>query len=327
MPFYFFWGEDSFNLDLEVKSLRAKVVDPLWQDFNFVQFAGDDGQAHSMALSEVMTPPFGSGARLVWVKESTLAQQCPEPLLSELKRVLPKIPESGHLLFSSSKKPDSRLKSTKFLQSVGQFKEFSLISAWNNEEIAQHIKRLAVEKGLKLTPDAIELLAQGIGNDSRAIWHTLEKLSLYQLSYQQPLSAQEIAPLVNISTQNSLQLATAIREGKTSSALQLVEDLFNQNEPALKIVATLVGQFRTWTLIKLQLEHGEKDDNTIATFAQLNNPKRLYFLKKEIQSTSAKKLTATISLLLELEYGLKSGNDPLIIFKTKVIQLCNIFSQ
>jgi len=326
MPVYFFWGEDDFTLGLEVKQLRSIVVDPMWQDFNFIQFTAEDSQSHSLALAEVMTPPFGSGGRLVWVRESTLGQQCSESLLNELKLVLPVVQDTGHLLFTSSKKPDSRLKSTKFLQSVAQFKEFSLIPAWKTEEIAEQVKRFAQTKGVTLNHEAMQLLVEGVGNDPRAIWNTLEKLSLYQISSPSVLSAEKIAPLINSSAQNSLQLTAAIKDGKTSQALGLVQDLLNQNEPPLKIVATLVGQFRTWTLIKLQLESGEKDEAKIAALAELNNPKRLYFLKKEIQSVPGKKLRAAFSLLLELEYGLKRGSEPSALLQTKVIQLCEIFS-
>ena len=326
MPVYFFWGEDEFSLDIEVKELYLQVIDPNWQAFNYIQLSGEDSQSHYLALAEVMTPPFGSGGRFVWVKDSTLGQQCPDPLLNELKRILPAVQAEGHLLFTSSKKPDSRLKSTKFLQSVAKFKEFSLIPAWKTEEISQQVKRLAQTKGVALTYDAVDLLAVGVGNDPRAIWNTLEKLSLYQMSSPAvPLSAEMISPLINITAQNSLQLATAIANGKTSLALGLIQDLLNQNEPSLKIVATLVGQFRTWTYIKLQLEAGEKDDTKIAALAELNNPKRLYFLKKEIQAITGRKLVTALPLLLELEYGLKRGNLASELLQTKIIELCSIF--
>jgi DNA polymerase-3 subunit delta len=324
MPVYFFWGEDDFSLTIEVKQLREKIVDSAWLDFNFVQLAGEDSESNLIALAQVRTSPFGSGGRLVWVKNSTLAQQCSEPLLNELKRVVPAIEANAHLLFTSSKKPDSRLKSTKFLQSVAQFKEFSPLPAWKTEEIAEQVKRFAQTKGVTLTYDAIELLAAAVGNDTRAMWSELEKLALYQISSSSPLDAQTIAPLINSSSQNSLQLATAIIQGKTGQALGLVGDLLNQNEPPLKIVATLVGQFRTWTLIKLQIEAGEKDEAKIAALADLNNPKRLYFLKKEIQAVSAQKLIKSIPLLLELEYGLKRGSEPSGLLATKIIQLCEV---
>ncbi len=78
----------------------------------------------------------------------------------------------------------------------------------------------------------------------------------------------------------------------------------------LGITATLVGQFRTWAIVKLKIEEGEKDDKNIAAAAEIANPKRLYFIRKEIQSFSSKQLLATLPILLELEYRLKRGAEP-----------------
>ncbi|MGH2414107.1 MAG: DNA polymerase III subunit delta, partial [Microcystaceae cyanobacterium] len=140
-----------------------------------------------------------------------------------------------------------------------------------------------------------------------------------------PLNQSEVAALVNVNTQNSLQLATAIRYGNYDKALGLVADLINRNEPALKIVATLVGQFRTWAIVKLKLEAGEKDEKIIATAAEVSNPKRIYFLRQDVQLLCSHQLLATLPILLALEFHLKRGADPLATLQTKIIELCHLF--
>ncbi len=42
------------------------------------------------------------------------------------------------------------------------------------------------------------------------------------------------------------------------------------------------------------LEAGEKDDRAIATAAGLGNPKRLFFIKQELQHTTATQLANTL---------------------------------
>ncbi|MEL6788931.1 MAG: DNA polymerase III subunit delta, partial [Cyanobacteria bacterium J06607_15] len=88
---------------------------------------------------------------------------------------------------------------------------------------------------------------------------------------------------------------------------------------------TLVGQFRTWTTIKLMQQSGNRDNKAIAAAAGINNPNRLYFINKEIQSTSPQKLLASLPKLLELEYSLKSGGAALTVLQTKIIELSLIF--
>ncbi|MEB3312104.1 MAG: DNA polymerase III subunit delta [Snowella sp.] len=326
MPVYFFWGEDDFTLNQAVAHLRDRVLDPNWASFNFEKIPGEQADATQQALSQAMTPPFGFGDRLVWVVESTLGQQCPDPLLAKLKEIFSSIPTNSHLLFTSSKKPDGRLKSTKLFQDLAQVKEFSLISPWKTEELVLQIQQIAQDLAIKLTPNAQQLLAESLGNNTRQIWNELKKLKLYNEGKNQTLDTDTVTLLINASTQNSLQLAEAIRQGNGETALRLVAELLARNEPALKIVATLVGQFRTWTAIKICLESGEKDEKVIAAAAELSNPKRLYFLRKELQTITGKQLLASLPLLLALEFQLKRGAEPLSCLQTKVLELCQIFS-
>jgi DNA polymerase III subunit delta len=324
MPTYLFWGEDDFSMTKAVQKLRSKVLDSNWIQFNYDRIAGDRSDSLILALNQAMTPVFGMGDRLIWLDETTIFQNCSEELLKELQRTLPNLPTTSHLLLTTSKKPDGRIKSTKLIQEYAEVREFSLIPPWQIEEINKQVQNIALEIGIKLTPDATQFLAEAIGNNTRQIYQELEKLLLYSQSFTQPLSKNEVMSLVNVATQNSLQLAAAIRNGNAAKALELVCDLINCNEAPLKIVATLVGQFRTWTIVKLY--QGEKDDTIIAKAAEINNPKRIYFLKKEVQPLASQNLLASLNILLELELSLKQGAEPLATLQTKLIQLCQLFN-
>ncbi|MBD2081139.1 DNA polymerase III subunit delta [Leptolyngbya sp. FACHB-17] len=325
MGIYFYWGEDSFALSQAVKRLKQKILDPIWESFNFDKFSSDQSDAIAQALNQAMTPPFGAGNRLVWLSETTLAQRCPEDVLTELDRTLIALPETTTLLLTSSTKPDGRLKSTKLLQKYATLEEFALISPWKTELISKQVQRVAQELDLKLTQGAIDYITEAVGNDTRQLYSELEKLKVFAGESNKLLNESAIAPLITASTQSSLQLLTAIRQGKTAEALELVSDLLRQNEPALRIVSTLVGQFRLRLWIKLMLELGERDDREIAKAAELNNPKQLYYLKQELFSTSLIQLQSALPLLLNLEFSLKRGHDETIALQTKTIELCQIF--
>ena len=325
MGIYFFWGEDDFAIAQAVQTLQAKVLDPNWIQFNFHKIPGDQPDGMIDALNQAMTPVFGMGGRLVWVIDSTVCQQCSETILSQLQRVLPAIPDTASLLFTSSKKPDKRLKSTKLLEKYGEFREYSPIPPWKTDELNQKVRNVAQEVGVKLTPKAIELIAESVGNNTRQLWNELEKLRLYANQTNSPLNFDIVTTLVHGNTQNSLHLAQAIREGNQDQVLSLISELISHNEPPLKIVATLVGQFRTWTIVKLNLEAGETDNKIIANAAEISNPNRLYFLRKELHSFSGKQLLATLPILLDLEASLKRGSEPMATLQTKGLALCEIF--
>ncbi len=322
MTIYLYWGEDDFAMTQAVNELRKAVLDPSWVSFNYDKISPDQPDAVIQAMNQAMTPPFGMGGRLVWLVDTTVCQQCSENLLAELERTLPAIPQESVLLLTTPNRPDGRLKSTKLLQKYAHIRELSLIPPWQTEQLVQQVHSCSKKAGVKLTGAGAELLAESVGNDTRQLYNELEKLRLYAGDSAKPLDESIVAMLVTANTQNSLQLAAAIRQRDGAKALELVADLINKNEPALRIVATLIGQFRTWLWVKLMVTQGERDPKAIAAAAEVSNPKRIYFLTKEVQSLSLHQLTSTLRVLLELEVTLKRGADPLSTLQTKVIELC-----
>ncbi|HLO88287.1 MAG TPA: DNA polymerase III subunit delta [Nostocaceae cyanobacterium] len=325
MPVYVYWGEDDFALSKAVNNLRDRLLDPLWISFNYTVFPPDQPDAVIQALNQAMTPSFGAGGRLVWLVNTTLCQSCPDHLLAELQRTLPAIPENSVLLLTSSSKPDERLKVTKLLkQFATQYQEFALIPPWKTELLVQAVESAAQNLGLKLTPQIAELLAESVGNNTRLLYNELEKLHLYTQGSNRPLDVKTVAGLVRNTTQNTLQLAAAIRTGETPKALGILADLINAAEPGLRIVATLIGQFRTWLWVKMMLESGERNQGAIAQAAEISNPKRIYFLQQEVKSLTVQQLISTLPLLLELEVSLKQGASEILTLQTKVIELCQV---
>ena len=325
MPIYFYWGEDEFTLQKAVTSLRDRILDPQWSSFNYSQLAPEQPNAVIEALDQVMTPPFGSGSRLIWLVNTTICQHCGEDVLTELKRTLPVVPDTSVLLLTCRSKPDARLKSTQLLQNYASFEEFSLISPWETKQLLQQVQKAAASVGVKLTQRSVELVVESVGNDTRQLYSEMEKLLLYTGDNRQPLDVDVVAELVRGNNQNSLQLAAAIRSGDVSKALLLVAQLIDRNEPGLKIVATLIGQFRTWLWVRLMMNDGERSDRAIALAAEVSNPKRIYFLQQEVKQLSLGQLVSTLPLLLELEVSLKQGREQMSTLQTKVIELCQIF--
>ncbi len=325
MTIILYWGDDDFAIAKAVSTIKQSSIDSAWESFNYEKISPDTDNAVITALNQSMTPPFGTGKRLVWLADTTVMQQCSEELLAELDRTLPNIPATTILLLTSKNKPDGRLKSTKSIQKYANVQEFSQIPPWKTEELIQRVQMVANELGLKLTRDAIQLLAESVGNNTRQLYLELEKLHLLAGGGGQQIDRVMVASLVIANTQNSLQLAAAIRQGDVGKALHLVSELINHNEPALKIVATLVGQFRTWLWVKMLLEDGEKDERVIATAAGIGNPKRLFFIKQELQGTNADRLAASLSKLLDLEFSLKRGAETISTLQIHTIELCQIF--
>ncbi|MEL6605406.1 MAG: DNA polymerase III subunit delta [Cyanobacteria bacterium J06614_10] len=331
MPVYFFWGADEFRLKKAVMALRDRTLDPDWASFNYDRIAPDTPDAPIQALNQAMTPPFGLGQRFVWLFDTSLGQRCSEAVMEELSRTLPAVPENVVLLLTSPNKPDGRLKSTKLLNKHADVREFAAIAPWQTDQLVTQVKRVSQEMGLRLKPAAADLLAEAVGADTRRLYNEVEKLSVYWSAQgnvkTEPLPPEVITRLVAVSTQTSFQLAEALIAGKTDQALGLAHDLLANNEPALRVVATLVSQFRKWLWVSLLAAEGERDIRAIAKAAEINNPKRVYILQKQVRGCSPAQLQRSLSLLLDLEYALKRGAPDEITLQTKVIEIASCFGR
>ena len=329
MPIYFFWGEDEFRLKQAVENLRDRTLDPAWTTFNYDRITPDVTDAVVQALNQSMTPPFGVGRRLVWLVDTPLAQRCSDATLVELSRTLPLVPETTVLLLTSLGKPDGRLKSTKLLKKHADMREFAAIAPWQTDQLIDQVRRVAQEMHLRLKPESAALLADAVGADTRRLYNELEKISVYWSSQGQvktdPLPPEAITQLVAVSTQTSVQLAESLIAGRTDQALGLATDLLANNEPVLKVVATLVGQFRRWLWVSLMAQQGERDVKAIAKAAEINNPRRVYILQKQIRGCSPVQLENALSLLLRLEFSLKRGAPEEITLQTKMIEIAACF--
>ena len=98
-------------------------------------------------------------------------------------------------------------------------------------------------------------------------------------------------------------------------SLQLLQDLLNNNEPPLKIIATLTTCFRQWLGVK-QLEN--LSNKLIAEQLEIKNANRIYYLKQEVKFSSVNRLEKILETILELEFSLKSGIDCLT---DKILQM------
>jgi DNA polymerase III subunit delta len=331
MPTYLFWGDDDFRLQQAVKSLIHQVVDVGWKSFNYDRVeGGSSGPVENLvlALNQIMTSPFGAGDRLVWLVNPPLGGQDSLVFREELERTLPALPQSSHLLLTYEGKPDGRSKITKFLQEHAQVEEFALAPPWKTEAIRKTVQQTAQQLKITLSREAVDLLVDAVGNDTRQLVSELEKLKLYVGTEggKTLVEAAQVSALVSSTQQSALELANTARQGLTDKALGLVEELLRHNEPPLRISATLIKQFRTWLWVKLLQEAGERDERAIAKAADIANPKRIYFLSQDVKLISRHQLQQTLGILLELEAALKQGQEPKGTLQTKVIELCRICS-
>jgi hypothetical protein len=76
MPTHLYFGENEFFLSRTIKQLKTHTLDQQWANFNYTEYPPESKETIPQALSDIMTPPVGSGGRLVHLPNSTLLGIC-----------------------------------------------------------------------------------------------------------------------------------------------------------------------------------------------------------------------------------------------------------
>ncbi len=321
MPIHLIWGNDCSACERAIETLIKKAIDPAWSSMNLSRLDGSADSGIAMqALEEARTPPFGNGARVVLLMNSPFLNNCPRELAECFEEALELIPEDSYLVLRNSNKPDNRLRTTKAIQKLLASKKaseqsFVLPATWDAAGQKNLVERTAKELGITIEPEAASLLVEAIGNDSSRLSTELQKLSLHaEIEAKNPLdknqafiTSQTVRALTDGIATNALEVGNALVEGDAGTAILLIDALLEDGEPALRILATLTSQIRGLLWVNLLEQQGEKDVAVIAKAAGISNPKRIYFLRKQLKGRSPQTFLALLGALLEIEVSIKSG--------------------
>ncbi|WP_269611703.1 DNA polymerase III subunit delta [Prochlorococcus marinus] len=333
MPIHLIWGDDYEACNRETEKIIQTVIEPSWKSFNYSQIDGNDPKQNFRALEEVQSAPLGSGGRVVLVRRSPFCNGCSIELANKLEQAIKLIPDNTHLILYNSNKPDKRLKTTKLIEKsiksnpFSQEKSFILPLPWDINGQRNLVKSILHQLNLKMNYETIDLIVESIGNDSSLINAELQKLSLFSETIDKKLNTNEpreiskelVKKLIQNNSTNALEIANFLLKEERIIALNKIQSLLQNGEPALRLITTLTGQSRGWLWVHLLDSQGNQDVKEIAKFAGIANPKRIYVIRKQIQGKSLESLLTLMKKLLKIEAAIKSGINPIDSFKDNLL--------
>ena len=333
MPIHLIWGDDYEACNRETEKIIQTVIEPSWKSFNYSQTDGNDPKQNFRALEEVQSAPLGGGGRVVLVRRSPFCNGCSIELANKLEQAIKLIPDNTHLILYNSVKPDKRLKTTKLIEKsiksnpFSQEKSFILPLPWDIKGQQNLVKSILYQLNLKMNNETIDLIVESIGNDSSLINKELQKLSLFSQAVDKKLNTNEpreiskelVKKLIQNNSTNALEIANFLLKEERIIALNKIQSLLQNGEPALRLITTLTGQSRGWLWVHLLDSQGNQDVKEIAKFAGIANPKRIYVIRKQIQGKSLESLLALMKKLLKIEAAIKTGTNPIDSFKDNLL--------
>ncbi len=228
--------------------------------------AGDAAARIDETRQTLLTLPFFGGEKLVWLKSANFLADTVQGRSAAVTEALERLQETlseglpdGVKFLLSAIEPDKRRSFYKALGKLGEVEVFdkpdATRSGWE-EAAGGMIQARARARGLRMSAEAVELLAMQTGPDSRQVENELEKIDLFLGKGRREATVEDVRGLVSSSRASVIfELGNAMAARETGRCFALIEQLLKQGETGVGILlVAIVPTVRSLLLVKDLME-------------------------------------------------------------------------
>ncbi len=313
MSIYFFHGDEDYNIELEIKKFKKKLLD---KNFAAMNFKTATNPSFADLISLLRTQPMMFGNLMIVIncekyfsasKSSEDSQAFSDKELKEISNALEDNIESLCVVFvanlprNEGKKVDTRKKIYKTLTKYAQTQEFPTFPTYKVKDLSNWINKEAKKHDITLDNEAISMLIEQVGNDLRGFALELEKLKL--LAHPEKKVTKKMVKEICVSNEDLFCFADFLLKGEKGRALMEFQKLLDKKHP-LEILSALHTMLRKWITIK-----SKSQELSFFEISKLVGQHEFVVEKtvEKMKNTSLKNLVILKQNLTEAEYKIKSG--------------------
>ncbi|MEP7259356.1 MAG: DNA polymerase III subunit delta, partial [Flavitalea sp.] len=293
-PVYWLEGEESYFIDKLVHYAERGILDETESAFNLSVFYGKDA-SWSDVVNACMRYPMFAERQVVILKEG---QQMRD--IDKLENYISKPLSSTVFIVSyKDKKVDGRSRLAKVLKEKG---EMLTTKKLYENQLPEWTAELVRSKGYTISPKALHLLVEHIGNDLSRIDNEVEKV-LVNLASRKSITEDDIERYVGVSKEyNPFELQNALAKKDMVKAMQILR-YFEANPKAAPIQLILPALYNLFSKTYMIFGQNSHDEKAVA----LNIGVSPYFVKDYLLAARNYGLEGVQRALLLLHhYNLKS---------------------
>ena len=292
-PIYWLEGEEEFFIDEVMHYAEKKILSEEEASFNLSTFYGKDANWADI-INACRRYPMFSEKQVVVLKE---AQQ-----MRDLEKLEPYIenPLKSTIFVVSykGKTVDGRSKLAKTIKKNGVI--FTSKKIYENQ-LPAWANGYVQSKGFQISPKALTLLVDHLGNDLSRITNEVDKLSI-NISSNKNITEDDIEKYIGVSKEyNIFELQHAFSKKDFSKAIRIIQ-YFDANPKAVPYVLVLPSLYGYFTKIMTIAQLPDKSEKVLKSFFY-NNPFLVPQALDTLRNYSFKQLEFTILLLHD--YNLK----------------------
>lgn len=306
---YFYYGQEDFNIEKELKMLKDKVVDKAFLATNYRVY---DNPKYMELLEVLQTPSlmFGSVLAIIncekYFYDAKGKVNFEDKELKQIESALESMSEGLHVVFvcktdrDSTKKIDTRRKLYKIITKYATSKEFAQFRSYD-KELSNWILKQSKAKNLIIASDTVKFMIERVGTNLRILDNELEKLKL--AIYPEKTIKKEHIKSICTATEDIFVLTDYILKSEKDNALLEFRKLCTTKH-YLEILSALQTNFTKMAELKVD------SINMSAMEIASKSHKSEFFVKKQIKKIKNVPMDRLIKIrknLIEAEYRIKTG--------------------
>jgi len=313
---YFLYGEDSYRAREKLEAIKVKYIDASLGDTNLVVLDAQDKSLDINRITrELLALPFLAKHRLVVIK-NLLKVKANKNLQAAMEKLIPKIPDTTHLIIYEDNLPDRRLALFKKLIKLGSSQEFKPLDGF---ALNNWVEQKCSSYNSKIDRKAVEKLVGYVGNDLWRMDNEIQKLINFN---PEAITVEDIEILIIPKETSAIFVFIdflAKRDIKNTS--QELHKLMASRENELYVLSMIVYQFRNILVIKDLLERNIPE-REIARESKLHPfvVQKTIPLAKKYSMITLKKIYQD---LLDYDLKIKSGKiEPKAAISMLIFEIC-----
>ncbi len=293
-PLYWLEGEEPYFIDKVVEYAEHNILHESEASFNLTVFYGRDADWTSV-INACRRYPMFAERQVVLLKE---AQQMKD--IDKLQGyVINPLQSTVFVVAYKDKKIDGRTTLALAVKKNGELFHSKKIY---ESQLPEWTKDMVLAKGFDITPQALQLLIDHIGNDLNRLENEVEKVWI-NLGTKKKIDADDIEKYVGISKEfNAFELQAAIAKKDLAKAIRIIQ-YFQANPKAAPIQMILPAIYSYFSKIYSIYSLDDKTENGVKGLFSNN----FYAAKDGLAAAKIYGLQGIEKILLLLhEYNLKS---------------------
>lgn len=322
-----FTGTDQGQFEV-MKSQVLKQIGYDSADLNFAYFDMKEVVYKDVEL-ELVSLPFFTDEKIVildhFVDITTAKKRfLTDDELKSFEEYLDNPSSTTKLLIFAEGKLDSKRRLVKLLKRDA--KVFEAVEA-KEQELRQYFQKWSQKQDLQFVGQSFENLLIKSGFQFSEIQKNLLFLQSYKAD--SVIEEEDIVNAIPKTLQDNIfDLTQFILTKKMDQARDLVRDLTLQGEDEIKLIAVMLGQFRTFTQVKILAESGQTESQIASSLGSFlgrkPNPYQIKFALRDSRGLSLSFLKQAISYLIETDYQIKTGlYEKGFLFEKALLQIAS----